>query len=94
MYISIFNDHKTKEIVYQIPMALLFSYLRLAAAYIITLMWTVPVAIKIAHDKRFNKIMPIFQTLAAIPATAFFPFVIVVVNYVPGEFEFISILLI
>ena len=64
------------------------------AAYILTLAWTVPVAIKIARDARFNRIMPIFQTLAAIPAPAFFPFLIPIVNFVPGGFEFLSILLI
>jgi NitT/TauT family transport system permease protein len=38
--------------------------------------------------------MPLFQTFAAIPAPAFFPFMIIVVNYVPGGFEFLSILLV
>jgi NitT/TauT family transport system permease protein len=75
-------------------MALLLSYLRLAAAYLITLAWTIPVAIRIAHSPRFDRIMPLFQTIAAIPATAFFPFVVILVNYVPGGFEFLSILLI
>lgn len=94
MYITIYTDPKIKEILSQIPLALLLSYLRLTAAYAITLTWTIPVAIKISHNKRFNQIMPVFQTLASIPATAFFPFVVAIVNYVPGGFEFLSILLI
>jgi NitT/TauT family transport system permease protein len=38
--------------------------------------------------------MPIFQTVAAIPATAFFPFVAALVPLIPGGLEFPSILLI
>jgi NitT/TauT family transport system permease protein len=94
MYASLYTDSKSAKIVTQIPLALFLSYLRLAAAYLITMMWTIPVAIKIAHHPRFNHFMFLFQTFAAIPATAFFPFAIAVINYVPGGFEFLSILLI
>ncbi len=94
MYSSIYSDPKSTMIVYQIPLALLLSYLRLTVAYIITLAWTIPVAIKVARSPKFDRIMPIFQTTASIPATAFFPFGVVLVNYVPGGFEFLSILLI
>jgi NitT/TauT family transport system permease protein len=94
MYFSIYNDPQSAKIISQIPLALLLSYVRLAAAYLLALAWTIPVAIKIANNPRFDRILPLFQTFAAIPATAFFPFVIVVVNYVPGGFEFLSILLI
>src|SRR5690242_13393589 len=94
MCLSLYNDPRSIRIISQIPLALLLSYLRLAAAYLITLAWTIPVAIRIAHSPRFDRIMPLFQTFAAIPATAFFPFVVILVNYVPGGFEFLSILLI
>lgn len=92
-YFSLYNNPQSAKIISQIPLALLLSYLRLAAAYLLSLAWTIPVAIKIANNPRFDRIMPLFQTFAAIPATAFFPFVIVIVNYVPGGFEFLSILL-
>ena len=94
MYNSLYTDSKSAKIVNQIPLALLLSYLRLTAAYLITMLWTIPVAIKIAHHPRFNHFMFLFQTFAAIPATAFFPFAIAAINYVPGGFEFLSILLI
>lgn len=94
MYISIYLDAKTKTIVSQIPLALLFSFLRLLAAYLITLAWTIPVAIKIARNRKFERLMPFFQTIASIPATALFPFMVILVNYVPGGLEFPSILLI
>lgn len=94
MYLSLYNDPQSNKIVSQIPLALLLSYLRLAAAYFLSLAWTIPVAIKIANNRRFDRIMPIFQTFAAIPAPAFFPFMIMIVSYIPGGFEFLSILLI
>jgi NitT/TauT family transport system permease protein len=93
-YYSLYNNPQSAKIISQIPLALLLSYLRLTAAYLLALAWTIPVAIKIANNPRFDRILPLFQTFAAIPATAFFPFVIVVVNYVPGGFEFLSIVLI
>jgi ABC-type anion transport system duplicated permease subunit len=94
MYVSLYSDPTARKIVLQIPLALVLSYFRLAAAYLITLAWTIPVAIKIARDPKFNRIMPVFQTFASIPATAFFPFMAILVNYVPGGLEFPSILLI
>ena len=94
MYLSLYIEPGSAKVVSQIPLALLLSYFRLAAAYAITLAWTIPVAIKIARNPKFDRIMPLFQTLAAIPATAFFPFVVVLVNYIPGGFDFLSILLI
>ncbi|MFZ0326696.1 MAG: ABC transporter permease subunit, partial [Nitrososphaeraceae archaeon] len=94
MYLSLYKDPRSLKIISQIPLALLLSYMRLAAAYFLSLAWTIPVAIRIANNPRFDRIMPLFQTFAAIPAPAFFPFMIIVVNYVPGGFEFLSILLI
>jgi NitT/TauT family transport system permease protein len=94
MYFSLYKDPRSAKIVSQIPLALLLSYLRLASAYLITLAWTIPVAIKIAHNPNFERLMPLFQTFAAIPATAFFPFMAILVAYIPGGLEFPSILLI
>lgn len=94
MYFSLYKDPRSAKIVSQIPLALLLSYLRLTSAYLITLAWTIPVAIKIAHNPNFERIIPLFQTFAAIPATAFFPFMAILVPYIPGGLEFPSILLI
>ena len=94
MYSSVFQNAGQTQIVFEIPLGLLFSYLRLSAAYLITLAWTVPVAIKIAKSQRFGRTMSVIQTFASIPATAFFPFMAALVNYLPGGLEFPSILLI
>ena len=94
MYSVLINNTHSNKFFSQIPIALMLSYLRLISAYFITLAWTIPVAIKIANSPQFSKIMPIFQTIAAIPATAFFPFVAALIPLIPGGLEFPSILLI
>lgn len=94
MYFSLFHDSTSYKFISQIPLALLLSYIRLLIAYLVTLAWSIPVAIKIAHSSHFIKIMPIFQTVAAIPATAFFPFVAALIPLIPGGLELPSILLI
>lgn len=94
MYRALYDSPPSKKLISQIPLALLLSYLRLISAYAITLAWTVPVAIKIAKSQHFSRIMPVFQTIASIPATAFFPFVVALVPLLPGGLEFPSILLI
>jgi NitT/TauT family transport system permease protein len=94
MYSMLFNNPHSSKLVSQIPLALLLSYLRLVSAYLITLAWTIPVAIKIASSPHFSRMMPVFQTVAAIPATAFFPFVAALVPLIPGGLAFPSVLLI
>jgi NitT/TauT family transport system permease protein len=94
MYFSLFHSPGNNKFISQIPLALLLSYIRLLIAYLMTLAWAIPVAIKIAHSAHFAKLMPVFQTVAAIPATAFFPFVAALIPLIPGGLEFPSILLI
>ncbi|MER3407852.1 MAG: hypothetical protein C4292_03530 [Nitrososphaera sp.] len=94
MYLSLLKDPESGRAVSEIPLGLLLSYLRLVAAYLITLAWTIPVAIRVARSKNFGRVMSTIQTLASIPATAFFPFMALLVNYVPGGLEFPSILLV
>ncbi len=94
LYQALYGNAASKKLISQIPLALLLSYLRLASAYLITLAWTIPVAIKIAHSPNFSRIMPVFQTAASIPATAFFPFVAALIPLIPGGLEIPSIFLI
>jgi NitT/TauT family transport system permease protein len=63
-----------------IPSALSFSFLRLLVAYAISLAWTVPVACWISLSaRRATRIMPVVQILASVPATAFFPVLVLAV---------------
>ncbi len=62
-----------------IPFSILVSFLRLLIAYLICLAWTVP----------------LIQILAAIPATALFPFIVVLVNrYLIGGMNLASFLIV
>ncbi|MGQ9468943.1 MAG: ABC transporter permease subunit [Nitrososphaerales archaeon] len=91
----LFVEYETAQLVLSIPSAILLSITRLFIAYLIAISWTLPIAIKISKSPRlFNSLMPIFQTLAAIPAVAFFPFIFVLMVGLPYGQEFASILLI
>ncbi len=60
-----------------IPLAALGSLSRLAAAYGISLAWTIPVAAWLGHSKRASKLLtPVIEVVASIPATALFPLII------------------
>ena len=61
----------------QIPLALLYSFLRLVAAYLISLAWTVPLAYWLSRSpQRSARVLPIVQIVASMPATAFFPLIV------------------
>jgi NitT/TauT family transport system permease protein len=63
-----------------IPSALFYSFLRLLVAYAISLAWTVPLACWISLSaRRAARIMPVVQVLASVPATAFFPVLVLAV---------------
>ena len=53
-------------------------FLRVIAAQIIALIWTVPVGVAIGMNKKLaNILQPIIQVVASIPATALFPVILV-----------------
>lgn len=79
----------------QIPVALLASFLRLSVAYLIALSWTLPVAFWVGENPRVLRIVtPIAEIGASIPATALFPFFIVLAVHVLGGMNGAAILLI
>lgn len=79
-----------------IPVAILASFLRLALAYLICLSWTIPLAVLIGENERAAKLlMPIIQIIASMPATAFFPLIVIIVlSHLWGGMNTASILLI
>ncbi len=81
--------------VFVIPLALLFSFLRLLAAYVISIAWTLPVAALINRSPRWSKtLLPVAQILASVPATAFFPIIVVLVLRQGANSNLPSILLV
>jgi len=60
-----------------LPIAALSSFLRLAAAYGIALVWTIPVAAWIGRNPRSSRfVTPILEVLASLPATALLPVIV------------------
>jgi NitT/TauT family transport system permease protein len=78
-----------------IPAATVCSILRLSAAYLISLAWTIPCAIAASQGQRFaRRLLPIAQIVGSIPATALFPLIVVFVIRITGGMNLASILLI
>lgn len=79
----------------QIPRALAFSFLRLCAAYAISLAWTVPLALWVGENDRVARIVtPLAEVAASIPATAFFPLIVFFVVRASGSVDIAAILLV
>lgn len=78
----------------QIPAAAAFSFLRLAAAYGISIAWTLPTAVFIAYRPRLARLAtPTLEILASIPATALVPVMIGVAIAVSGSIDLGTILI-
>jgi NitT/TauT family transport system permease protein len=79
----------------QIPGAMLMSFGRLVIAYAISLAWTVPCALAASESSKFKRILtPIAEIAGAVPATAFFPLIVLFVVRLTGGMNLASILLI
>ena len=76
----------------KLPLALLFSFLRINAAYVLALLWIIPVALWASdHPRGARSLSLVAQIGASIPATAFFPFLVALLVDRFGGMEFISI---
>jgi NitT/TauT family transport system permease protein len=78
-----------------LPMALLFSLLRLLAAYALALVWTLPLAVWVGRNEHISRrVMPVLEIVASIPATAFFPLIVLTIVRLGGDMNLASILLV
>ncbi|MGO9450922.1 MAG: ABC transporter permease subunit [Candidatus Binataceae bacterium] len=78
----------------EIPVATLASLVRLIIAYAISLAWTLPCALAASESPRFNRILaPVAEIAGAIPATALFPLIVLLVIRITGGMNLASILL-
>jgi len=78
-----------------IPAAAVASMTRMMVAYLISLAWTLPCALAAGESPRFNRFLtPIAEIVGAIPATALFPLIVLLVIRVTGGMNLASILLI
>jgi NitT/TauT family transport system permease protein len=79
---------------YSIPLAIVYSFLRLSIAYVICIIWTIPAAYFIVKSKKASLyLIPIMEVAASIPAIALFPAMVVIfIRY--GSLEIAAIILI
>ncbi len=94
---NISNDLKKQEIASvasQIPQALGASLLRLLAAYLLSIAWILPLALKISGKPRsFGTSIFTMEILASLPATALFPLIVLGTMNLPGGLQLTSIIL-
>lgn len=94
---NISNDLKKEEIAQaasQIPQALGASMLRLLAAYLLSIAWILPLALKIAgRPKSFGTSIFTVEILASLPATALFPLIVLGTMGLPGGLQLTSVIL-
>jgi NitT/TauT family transport system permease protein len=78
----------------EIPLAAVYSTIRMMIGYVISLAWTVPIALWASESARFNRVLtPIAEIVGSIPATALFPFIVLLVIRYTGGMNLASILL-
>jgi NitT/TauT family transport system permease protein len=78
-----------------IPSALALSFLRIFAAYCLVLAWTLPLAVWIGRNERISRrVMPVLEVVASIPATAFFPLIVLFIIRWGGDMNLAAVLLV
>jgi len=78
----------------RIGIGLLATLLRVIAALVIALAWTIPVGVAIGTNERLARwLQPVVQVTASVPATALFPVVLLALLAVPGGLGIAAVLL-
>jgi NitT/TauT family transport system permease protein len=78
----------------RLGIGLVATLLRVVASLIIALLWTVPLGVAIGTSRKLaNILQPIVQVIAAIPATALFPIVLIALLRLPGGLNIAAIVL-
>jgi NitT/TauT family transport system permease protein len=77
-----------------IGLGVLATLLRVGAALLIALLWTVPAGVAIGTNRKFANIaQPIVQVTASVPATALFPVLLLALVSAPGGLNIAAVLL-
>jgi NitT/TauT family transport system permease protein len=72
----------------------LATALRVVAALVITVLWTIPLGVAIGSNPRLATLLqPLVQVAASIPATALFPVILLALVAVPGGLNIAAVLL-
>jgi NitT/TauT family transport system permease protein len=92
---SVPNLIRPTPLMRDVPSALILSFLRLLAAYALALAWTLPLAVWIGRNEHIaRRVMPVVEVVASIPATAFFPLIVLFIIRWGGDMNLASILLV
>jgi len=94
LYEELFQSQDVASEIGLIPAALGSSIARLFIAYLLSIAWTLPLAVRIAGSRKtFGAAVFAMQVLASIPATAVFPIIILATMKLPGGLQLTSIIL-
>lgn len=78
----------------QIGIGITATFLRVSVALAIALLWTIPLGVAIGTNRRLATILqPIVQLVAAIPATALFPVLLLALLQAPGGLNIAAVAL-
>ncbi|MFH0890055.1 MAG: ABC transporter permease subunit [Candidatus Aenigmatarchaeota archaeon] len=76
---------------YNLPKYVVFSLLRIIAAFTIALVWTTAAGLIITRNKKlYSVFMPLFDIAQSVPALALFPFIVVILIKSFGTGDFVS----
>jgi NitT/TauT family transport system permease protein len=100
--LAVYGGYRAADLLVNLPSSawaelgkgILATFLRVAVALAITLIWTIPVGVLIGTNRRLAAVLqPIVQVVASIPATALFPVVLLALLQVPGGLNIAAVLL-
>lgn len=78
-----------------IVIGLFATLLRVSIALLIALLWTIPLGVAIASNRRLARwLQPVVQIVASVPATALFPAFLLIFLHLPGGLNLASVVLI
>jgi NitT/TauT family transport system permease protein len=78
----------------EIGMGTMATFLRVCAALVVALAWTVPVGVAIGTNRRLAGILqPVVQVTASVPATALFPVLVLALARMPGGLNLAAVVL-
>jgi len=80
--------------VYALPLHVAASFLRILAAFALSLTWTLPLAYFLSRKERARRVLlPIVEITASVPATGLFPILVLFIITATGSIEFASVIL-
>jgi NitT/TauT family transport system permease protein len=95
MWTSVSELRDPSPEMHAVPMALFLSLLRLIAAYLLALVWALPLAVWVGRNEHISRrLLPILEVVASIPATAFFPLIVLTIIRFGGNMNLASIILV